>query len=244
MCKGFASAVAFLTILPVPARFCDAKGFASCARYFPAAGLLLGGLCAFGGGVFSLLWSPLVAALLAILLLAVLSGGLHLDGLADTADGFCSARPREAILEIMRDSRIGTMGALALFFVLGVKILALASLDTLPGTFWGVLLLLPVVGRVVILLLRELLPYARSAGLGADAGGVLGRGTLLFWVALLAIGSLVLLGGQGVWAVLAGFLAAGALAWVAKRKIGGYTGDVLGASCEIGEAAFLLALAV
>ncbi|GAB1427271.1 hypothetical protein MASR2M17_06970 [Aminivibrio sp.] len=93
-------------------------------------GLTVGALAALGDGALAFLKFPVVLrSLLTITFLAALSGGLHLDGLADSADGFLSARQRERILEIMRDSRIGTMGVLALVFVLAVKVTALAELS-------------------------------------------------------------------------------------------------------------------
>lgn len=242
MLRPYLSALSFLTILPVLARFCDAAGFAGCARYFPLAGLTVGALAAAAGLAASALWPAPVAAVVCVGALAVLSGGLHLDGLSDTADGFASARDKEQILRIMKDSRIGAMGTLALLFVLAAKIASLSVLP--PGAFWAALLLAPATGRVAILLLRLLTPPANPDGLGATAGGPAGWGCVLLWSGSLLAGGWALLGPQAAAATLAGLLGACGIGWIALRKIGGFTGDVLGAGCEIGEAVFLLTLAV
>ncbi len=103
-----------------------------------------------------------VSVWIAVLLLAALSGGLHLDGLADTADGLFSARSRERMLAIMKDSHIGTMGVLALVFAIGLKVAALSSL-TLNARL-AVLVLMPLAGRTAMVLMLTTLPYARPDG--------------------------------------------------------------------------------
>jgi len=164
-----------------------------------------------------------------------------MDGLCDSVDGFFSSRPREHMLEIMRDSRVGAMGVMAIVLVLGLKIVALASLDnnSLPRT----VLLMPVAGRCSLLILMAVLPYVRPEG---------GRGTLFYtrsarMAAVWAVLLLLLTGWLA--AAIAGVIASlVALAFVllfavyCRAKIGGATGDTLGAGCELAETAVALVL--
>jgi len=161
------------------------------------------------------------------------SGALHLDGLADTADGFLSSRPRERILEIMRDSRVGPMGVLAIAGILLLKVAAFASLA--PPVRFGTLLLLPLAGRVAPVLLMSMLDYVREQGLGT----AFQRKRSLF-APVLALASLAAAGflAVGTAGLVAAAGAAGATAVFAlwcRAKIGGYTGDTLGAACELAE---------
>ena len=239
--KAFFAGLSFLTILPSPMRT-EPADLARSLPFFPAVGLIVGGLAALLGWAFSWILPATPAAVLTVTGLACLSGGLHLDGLADTADGFFSHRPRERVLEIMRDSRIGTMGVLAVVFCLLVKISTLAALPVGPRL--QALLLMAVAGRVAMLINLRLLPYARTEGLGTAFFGqhsswpsALGSGILLAlgWALFdrigLAIGFSALLGSAG-WA------------FVCRRRIGGATGDTLGAASEWIETLVSLATAI
>ena len=239
--KAFFAGLSFLTILPSPVRT-EPADLERSLPYFPVVGLIVGGLAALLGWACSWILPATPAALLAVAGLAGLSGGLHLDGLADTADGFCSHRPRERVLEIMRDSRIGTMGVLAVVFCLLVKISALAALPVEPRL--EALLLMAVAGRVAMLINLRLLHYARPMGLGTAFFGqrsvwpaavasalLLALGWVLFDRSGLAIGLAALLGSAG-WAFLC------------HRRIGGATGDTLGAASEWTEALVSLATAI
>lgn len=239
------AAVGFLTIIPVPAKYATTEAFAGSNRVYPLVGLLLGGLLALGALAFAALFPPLVVAVLLVGLWLKLTGALHLDGLADTADGLLSHRPRERALEIMRDSRIGVMGTAALVLVVLLKVAGLSALE--HGNLWRALLLAPVVGRCAILLLQAFLPCARKEGLGAasaasvcdpaaaaGSGGGLRPVALLWAAAAVAFGG-ILLGVGGAGAVMLALALAGGLGYYALRRIGGYTGDVLGAGCEAAE---------
>jgi adenosylcobinamide-GDP ribazoletransferase len=207
--------------------------------------LLLGALAALAAKVFFFLFSSLPAAVLSTFVLLAFSGGLHLDGLADTADGFFSARTKERILEIMKDSNIGTMGAIALIIILLLKISCLASLDkqVLPAVF-----LMPLAGRTAILLLMALLPYARPEGLGSLFAVYFytGRGKLIALAGLIMclFCAGVLAGTQGVIAILSMSLLIFFFAIFCQRKIGGATGDTLGAACELAETTTLLVFTI
>ena len=174
--------------------------------------------------------------------LLVLTGGFHLDGLADTADGFMSSRPRERILEIMKDSRTGPMGVAAVASVLLLKVSLLASVT---GPFRPVLIvLMPVAGRSAMVMVMAFLPYARPEG---GLGSVFMRSrsplqALWAFFFLLATGWLAA-GLLGVAAGLAAALGTALAALYTYRKIGGITGDTLGATCEIVELIPLLAAA-
>lgn len=244
---SFAAALRFLTLLPLPGKIGTTEDeLAHAAPFFPLTGLLLGCIAAPAAQLLFHLLPPLPAAVLLTTLLLAFSGGLHLDGLADTADGFLSARSQERILEIMKDSHIGTMGAAALTLLILLKTASLASLPAdkvLAAAF-----LMPVAGRTAILLLMALLPYAREGGLGsffavyfnsgagwaASLGGIL----LLTWAAVAAAGP------SGLSFVLAVLLLTFLFALLCRCKIGGVTGDTLGAACELAEAAAVLAFAL
>jgi adenosylcobinamide-GDP ribazoletransferase len=192
----------------------------------------------------------LLAAALAVVAIAVVTGGLHLDGLADTADGLGSRRPRHEALGIMRRSDIGPFGVIALVLVLVLQITALAALA--PG--WlaaAALVAAAVTGRVAVVLATGS-PAARAEGFGAlVAGGTPRAARTATAVALLvavtaggaAAGGLGL-AVRGLAAAGAGLLAAGLLAGAARRRLGGMTGDVFGALIEIATATVLVVLAV
>jgi adenosylcobinamide-GDP ribazoletransferase len=171
---------------------------------------------------------------LTVILFIAASGGLHIDGLADTADGFLSARPREGILAIMKDSRTGPMGVAAVVCVVALKIALIASVAG-PWRWW-VLLMTPLAGRCSLLVHLALLPYVRPEGglagifhRSSSRGHALWALTVLIAVGFLA-GNL-----PGLIAGAAAFLAALLLAAYSFRRIGGLTGDTLGAACELTE---------
>ena len=164
--KPFFSALRFLTILPIPERWCgDEVSFHKSPNWYPLVGLLIGLLMVVVD--LCLRWLLPVPAASVLLLLAMIgiSGALHLDGLADSADAFFSSRGPERMLEIMKDSRSGPMGVTAITLVLLFKF---ALLLALPLTWrWQVVLLMPVAGRCALPVLSSWLPYARSSGTAA-----------------------------------------------------------------------------
>jgi adenosylcobinamide-GDP ribazoletransferase len=233
--NSFLAALRFLTIIPVPGR----RGHSTAALsgslwYFPLVGLLLGGLT---GGVFYLVGPHLpraIGAVLALTLLLLWSGGLHLDGVADCCDGFFSARPKARVLEIMRDSRIGSMGVIGLVLLLGLKGAALLSVE--PGELWQPLLLMPLAGRAAILLMLVLLPYARpEGGLATIFYAGTRRGPALPGVLLLAGLGWLVAGSLGLQAGLDALLLLLPFFLYCYFRIGGATGDTLGAACELAE---------
>jgi adenosylcobinamide-GDP ribazoletransferase len=240
------AALRFLSVIPISGNFgTSEEELASSVPFFPLVGLFFGCIALPVSWGLSVVLPPGVTAVLTVFLLLAFSGGLHLDGLADTADGFFSSRPRERMLEIMRDSATGAMGVIALVLLLSLKIACLADLAAAGNKLFLVVLLMPVAGRVAILLLMALLPYARpEGGLGAlfknsfatnqarlRALAVVLVFTGIFWVAA---------GAQGILAVCAVLLITAVFAHFCRQKIGGVTGDTLGAACELAEATVAL----
>lgn len=246
MSKLFWAMLSFISRLPVPARWSQGLDFEHYSRgivMFPLIGVVLGGLT---GLVFMALqpWCDIpLAALFAVLTLALLTGGFHLDGLADTCDGIFSARRRERMLEIMRDSRLGTHGGLALIFVLLAKVLVVSELALRGMPMLAALAAACVAGRGTAVLLMYRHRYAREEGLGnVFIGKVTGRQTCVT-LGLAAILAAVLLPGmRGVAALVVTIVAIFILGQLLKRTLGGQTGDTLGAAIELGELIFLLAL--
>lgn len=235
------AALGLLTRLPVPvdAPRAMARG-AAAAWAYPLAGAVVG---AIGGVVYAVaVWLGLPAALaagLAVAALVVTTGALHEDGLADTADGLWGGWTRDRRLEIMRDSRIGTYGVMALVLVIGLRTGALAALS--PGTVWLALVGGGALSRAAMVGVWSMLPPARTDGLSATTGQ---PRAVTAWLSLgLGIGIAALACGMaGVIAALTGLAGAVLVGLVARAKIGGQTGDVLGAAQQIAEIATLLAL--
>ena len=246
MSKLFWAMLSFISRLPVPARWSQGLDFEHYSRgivMFPLIGVVLGGLT---GLVFMALqpWCGIpLAALFAVLTLALLTGGFHLAGLADTCDGIFSARRRERMLEIMRDSRLGTHGGLALIFVLLAKVLVVSELALRGTPMLAALAAACVAGRGTAVLLMYRHRYAREEGLGnVFIGKITGRQTAVT-LGLAAILAAVLLPGmRGVAALVVTMVAIFILGQLLKRTLGGQTGDTLGAAIELGELIFLLAL--
>lgn len=245
MIKSFFAALSFMSRLPVPARWSQGLEIDEYERgivTFPLVGLLLG---AIAGLVMLALhaWCGLpLAALFAVLALALLTGGFHLDGLADTCDGIFSARRRERMLEIMRDSRLGTHGGLALVFVLVAKVLVISELALRGISMLAALAAACAVARGMSVLLMYRQRYAREQGLGnVFIGKVNFRQSAITLALSLALATL-LLGLHGLLAAVITLLVVWALGQALKRTLGGQTGDTLGAAIELGEVIFLLAL--
>ena len=232
------AALAFLTRLPVGRL--DAADFARAPGWFAAAGLAIGALAAGVWWLAAAVWPPVLAALASVAALALITGALHEDGLADAFDGLGSGRPAERALEIMRDSRIGSYGVLALVLVIGLRASALAAL--MPGLSGALVVIAGAMASRAVLpvVMAHLLP-ARADGLGRSAG----TPEMPVWAGALAIGLLALLVflpfSAWVPALLAGGAAALAVSRMALRQIGGQTGDTLGATQLLTETAILLA---
>jgi adenosylcobinamide-GDP ribazoletransferase len=245
----FLAALTFLTRLPLGMVEADTPlprahpSLADASWAFPLVGLVIGAVGGIAYGVASALALPaLAAALIAVASTALVTGALHEDGLADTADGFGGGATSESKLDIMRDSRIGTFGVLALIFSIGLRVVAVADI----GTRWHVfaaLIAAHALSRGVLPAALHWLDPARPDGLGAGAGRPEQNQVLITLAIALAIAVVAVGPRAGLSAAVVAAIVAIAIGWLARRQIGGQTGDVLGAIEQGAETAALLAAA-
>ncbi len=235
--KLFCCAMQFLTRIPAPS-FADFQPdwITRAARYYSLVGILVGVACAGVLLAAGQVWSGALPALLAVAAGGLITGGFHEDGLADTADGLGGGQTPARRLEIMKDSRVGTYGVLALGLVLAIKVAALAAL---PLTTAALALVAAhgagrVVAVVVMVLERHVSDRADAKYKPAPEGV---KPVELLVSALLGLWPLAFLGPSGLVGLAVGGILAALLALTARRLIGGYTGDVLGGVeqvCELG----------
>jgi len=236
--RGLRAAIGLLTRLPLPGSGTRAVDFAHAVRWFPWVGLMLGGLLAWVAGMFA--GQPWLCAWALVLAWVGLTGGLHLDGVADLADGFACAHGDPARLHAaMKEPHVGAFGVMAIVLVLLSKFAAIASVALAPPL--AGLLLVPAWMRYAALLWAALLPPLAGSGLGRALADAVRRDTLLAWGLALSL--------LGVWLVSWSFVVvAWAFVWgwqaLLRRRLGGMNGDALGAGIEYGECALLLALAI
>lgn len=233
-------AFSLLTRLPVPVDHARAgERGAAAAWAYPLVGLVLGAVAGMVAAV--LLWLGLptgMAAAAALAVLATTTGGMHEDGLSDFADGL-GGHSVEQRLEIMKDSRIGAFGAIALILSLLARFSAIGEISG-----WGLVLGLAAIGgmsRAAMVLVMYLLPNARKGGLSASAGKP-AQSTMVLALGIGLGGAVILTGWAGIIVFAIGFLAIIPVAWLANRTLGGQTGDVLGAAQQFAEIAALGAL--
>lgn len=241
--KALILTIQFLTRIPIPITIeVNDETFIKGVSFYPIVGFIIGGI---NGGIYLLAskiaegFFPIICSVLSNILI---TGGLHVDGLADTCDGIYSARPREKMLEIMKDSRLGTNGALAICFDL---LFRLSLLWILPQSIRIYMILVtPILAKTVVALLLRISAYARKSGL---AGMYLGKmrtspvaaafifgGFLSYWI----------IGLKGVLLIL--ILCIGAILFekYMQNKLGGMTGDTLGAANELFEIISLLCMVI
>ncbi|MFW5858601.1 MAG: adenosylcobinamide-GDP ribazoletransferase [Planctomycetota bacterium] len=234
--RGLVSAIRTLSVLPVPGR--DAASLASALPWFP----LVGGLLALLAGLPLIafpLW-PAGAAFASVVLLVVLTGCIHLDGLADVADGLGCRGDRERTLAVMKDPRCGSYACAAVVLLLAGKLLALTRLAASGAGLW--LIAAVVAARAAQVDIAVTHPYARANGTAAGFVGEAGwRHRML--ALLLATLMLVVLGYVYLLALPAALLLAHLVALRLRLRLGGITGDVLGAASELSECGVLLAAA-
>ena len=235
----FFGAVRFFTRLPVPSWVeHSAEGLECSTRYFPAVGLIVGGSAALCFTLASRFWPVSLAVLMSMALTLSMTGAFHEDGWSDMVDGFGAGGEKARILEIMKDSRLGTFGALALALLLVVKFFLLCGIPAprLPAA----LLAGHAFSRLCVTLILRSMSYVRFEGKAKPLSTRIGDNELAF-AALTAFLPLFFLPLRP--AVIAVFFALAATCWLArafKRHIGGYTGDCLGATQQLSEAAFYL----
>ncbi|EPZ43300.1 adenosylcobinamide-GDP ribazoletransferase [Alicyclobacillus acidoterrestris] len=244
MWRCFVLAWQFFTILPAPVVDGPTDNeLRKSAYYLPVIGLGLGaifGLCRWGLGLVM----PLPAAtFVALTVYTLTTGALHVDGLMDTADAIGSRKPREEALAIMKDSRVGAMGAIAAVLLLGGKWLAVSEL---PESSVGIIVLTSVLSRLAMLFAMYLAPAARPGGLGAIFAKRVHLLPVVLWSAVVVLCSAIFL---PIVQVVAMTVACGLVTMVAtrafSRRFGGMTGDTYGALAELTEwVLYFVALAV
>jgi len=235
-------AAAFLTRLPIGLTTGGGMStLARASRCFPIVGLGIGLL---GGILYALAIAldlpTLLAAIIAVAATVAVTGALHEDGLADMVDGFGGGGDRDRKLQIMRDSRIGTYGVVALVLALGARVVALGSFEDNADAVCAVILC-HAASRALVVAVMHCAPLARGDGLAASAGRP-PQATMLWALALGGLIALLFAGFDGAVATVAGAAIAWAIVALARRQIGGVTGDVLGAVQQGSEIAMLLAL--
>lgn len=243
--RYFLVALQFLTRIPVKS-FADFQTvwLDRSTKYFPLVGAIVGGLSAAALLASALVLPWPVPQIIALVVGIAVTGAFHEDGLADTFDGLGGGLTRERRLEIMKDSRVGTYGVVGLLGVLALRAGCLSAFDTITAA--KALFASHVVARFVPLLVMAALPYAGDET-AAKVKPLATRitGVELTWAAMIAIGLGLVFFRPSVLAVgvLVSLICVWVMALQARRLIGGYTGDILGATEQVAETAFLLALA-
>ena len=241
----FFIALQFFTRVPIPGWVgFEPAWLQHASRYFPLVGLLVAVVVALIYGAAAWLWPAPIAVLLSTAAGLYLTGAFHEDGMADMCDGFGGGHTRERIMEIMKDSRIGSYGAVALVVTLGLKCTALSLLA--PGQAIGALLLAHPVSRLAAVSLIRSASYARDDGKAKPMAQEMRAGEFVIATACALLPALAL-GAFNVlsWPAIGAAVAASAIvAWWLRglfvRRIGGYTGDCLGAVQQVSEVAIYL----
>ena len=234
-------AAGFLTILPLmPDAPAPESEVAASYAWFPLIGFTMGVAFALEDYALSFVLGHAIRSTLVVLSIALLSGGIHLDAIADTADALGAGRNRARALEILGDSRIGSFGAIALFFILALKVLALASLA--GGARYAALMLAPTLARWSMVAVTFRLDYLRASGAGSALG--LDRERNLEIASAIALIALApFFSHRALGAYLAAIIAVIVLRRFYARWLGGVTGDLIGACGEVVETLVLIIFA-
>ena len=239
--RHFLIAFQFLTIVPLPIQVrCEEEDLGRSMTFFPLVGLAIGALLAGADFLLAPILPRGVADLVLVALLSVVTGGLHLDGLSDVCDGLAARGSRERFLAVMKDSRVGAVGAVALALGLMLKYQALLAVPA--GHKREVLLFFPLVARFSQVQMTVGAQRARADGLGCAFVG--GAGLTQFLLAsLLTLGAAYgLLGVNGVFCTALLFLLTWGIKSWSHGRLGGITGDVIGCASELNEIFCLLIL--
>jgi adenosylcobinamide-GDP ribazoletransferase len=237
--RHFISAIQFITILPVgkPGPFNPRKML----PFFPAVGILVGLLVTLFDAIALRLWDMSTAALLDVILLAVVTGAFHLDGLGDTADGLLGPHSKEKALTVMKDSRIGTMGLVAVVFAFALKWSGITGLNAHRSLL---LVIIPAYARLGALFGIRHLEYGRPGG-GTGLAFFDDKLTYsAFWGLALPVGLSLLLGWKALWLNLCFILITATIIYYYKKRLGCVTGDMLGAMIEVLEAGLFVLVCI
>jgi adenosylcobinamide-GDP ribazoletransferase len=233
-------AVSFLTIIPaIDRRPASDETVAASFAWFPLVGFLIGVALAAEDWLLAHVFAQVIRSVLIVASLVVVTGAVHLDGLADTADALGAGRDRERALDIMRDSRVGTFGASAIFFDLTLKILALS---TLAGhRRYAALIVAPMLARwAMLFIVASGLPYLRSSGAGSTLLGGANGGWPARIITVFTLFIAIFSGGTVALAITIAIVLAIRIFY--RRWLGGVTGDLIGACGEIVEIAVLVTM--
>jgi len=242
--QAFRLALSFMTVLPVGIKgSVDEDMLGKAVKYFPLAGLIIGIILA---GIDTLILpkvDKLGSSAVVVVALIVMTRALHIDGLADTFDGLLGGRDKEHSLAIMKDSRVGSFGVVAIVAVVLLKVLMLLSIA--QDTRLGAIIIFPVLGRWAAAYMMTTQVYARAGGglgasfvKGSSTSGLIVSTVLTFMVAVLVLGT------AGLAAIAAVALFTLLYIRIVKGKIGGITGDIGGAAIELNELVALFVLAL
>jgi adenosylcobinamide-GDP ribazoletransferase len=230
--------IQFLTTIPLKLTISmEPEDFGRSLAYAPLIGLLLGGILAASFYILRFLFPIMISSLFLCIIYVFLTGGLHLDGLGDTADGLFSHRPKERILEIMKDSRVGTNAVLAVIFVILSYIFLIMQI---PTKALGLIVLMPVIGRMALPLAAGLEKYARQNGLGLHFINFCGPKEIIIGLTITSAISFLILGIKGLLIVLSIGILISFITKLLAAKIDGITGDILGAVCELAQLFYLV----
>ncbi len=237
--NGFLAALQFLTILPSGRTRPFLPG--KMVPFFPVVGLILGLVLSGFDWVVGQYWPRPAAAVLDVFFLVMVTGAFHLDGLADTADGLYGRHPVEKALTIMKDSRVGAMGVVAITSVLAIKWAGLASLT--DHRQW-LLIIVPCYARASMLLGMKFLPYGRPAGGTGHAFFASPPKVSALWGLLPAVVISGLFGWKGFWLNVSFLMLTAATLYFYKRRLNCITGDMLGAMGEMCESGLFLLISM
>jgi len=237
----FFTAFQFLTIIPLPFRLNYQDGdMGRSMRWFPLIGMALGGLLAGSHYLFQLIFPEEIVALLLVAVLALATGALHLDGLADVFDGFGARGDRERFLAVMKDSSTGAIGVVAI--VLGLLLKYQALLHLPDGLNRSGIIIFPAIARFTQVLMTAGSRRARKDGLGAGFISTAGIKEVLIATVTILAAAFLLLGSTGIICCLV----ATSFAWLSRsyfhHRLGGVTGDIIGCTSELTEILTLLTI--
>ena len=232
-------AAGFLTVIPIGTRSGSVDELARSMGWFPLIGFTLGAVLAGTDYLLAFIFPSMLRSLLIVLALAGVTGAVHIDGLADTADALGAGCDRDRALEILRDSRIGTFGAAAIFFVLALKTAALTSA---VHSRLVALYLSPGLARWAMVAVPYKIAYLRERGAGSALLGVHAEHNLRIACVVTLLACVL----AGTAPAIRAIIVAAFLSWILRafyvRWLGGVTGDLIGSAGEIVEAAVMIAL--
>ncbi|WP_026477744.1 adenosylcobinamide-GDP ribazoletransferase [Alkaliphilus transvaalensis] len=238
--ERFINTLQFLTRISIKKDSSFDEEFHKGIVYFPIIGLVIGLILTSFYHLMNYFLPSAMGIVLTVIVYIMITGGLHLDGLGDTFDGLYSNRPKERVLEIMKDSRLGTNALLAIVLVIIINIVALQNLDS--GKLYRGLLLMPIMGRQALVLGCYRTNYAREEGMGNIYIGKVSKGQL--WITLITTMILSIIDLKTLIFLPLMLIFVGWFKKTTARLIGGMTGDTLGALCELSQSLYLLFLVI